>query len=132
MANGSLALARRRGSGPPPQACWRRIFAPGSKTVPAERRTAEYARRNHSTFSSLPNLPRAEPFDGARDVVEREDLIDASRLNGLVRHAEDDGGLRRLGDGAAAAFADAADRLCAVVAHAGHDDGDHPFAAGVA
>src|SRR4051812_46511940 len=77
-------------------------------------------------------LPRAEPFDSAGDVVEREDLVDAAGLDGFIGHAEDDGGLRRLGDGAAAAFADAADCLRAVIAHAGHDDGNHPFAAGVA
>src|SRR5450759_471643 len=75
---------------------------------------------------------RADPPDGVGDLIERKDLVDAAGLDRLSRHAEDDGGLLRLGDGFPAAVVNLLYGPRPVVPHPGHDHGHEVLATAIA
>lgn len=73
--------------------------------------------RGNLRFSALgvQKTGQSFQFDGANDVAAR---------NGAARHAIDDAGSKILSDGEAADFLDGSRAFGAIVAHAGHQDGD--------
>jgi argininosuccinate synthase len=122
----------------------RRPHRPADDAQPRHRRHAREARhvhagrpaalRRHGAAAAAQGriTPRSGALspgrrrpDRAGHALQRQDVVDRAELDGFLGHAEDDAGLLVLRDGARALVVQLLHAACAVVAHAGEDDGQH-------